>query len=127
MKKNKQSDSTIEITKVIVNGITHLLIGENKNGVVTYTYQIYNAKNKTEPLIVSLDLYNRLLELFTTKPFKHFKVESHIIINGVNWENIENVKLSTVGEIMPIIDDALSHGFSFLVHNHKLYYKESEQ
>ena len=115
-----------EITRTTINGVTHLLIAENKNGVVTYTYQVYNAKNKTEPLIVSLYLYNRLLELFTTKSFKHYKVENYLIISGVKWENIENIKLSTVGETMPVIDDALSHGFSFLVHNHKLYYKEGE-
>ena len=73
---------------------------------------------------MSFALYNKLLELYTAKSFKNFKVENYIIINGVKWENIENIKLSTVGETMPVIDDALSHGFSFLVHNHKLYYKE---
>ena len=125
MKKNKQSDSTIEITKATLNGVTHLLIVESKSGNVTYTYQVYNANNKSQPLIVSLDLYNRLLELFTTKTFKKFKVENYLIINGVKWENIENINIFTIGEVMPVIDDALSHGFSFLVHNHKLYYKES--
>ena len=126
MKKNKQSDSTLEVTRFTNNGITHVLIVENNSGTVIYTYYVYNAKNTTNPLEVSFDLYNRLLELFTTKSFKHFKVENYIIINGVKWENIENIKLSTIGETMPVIDDALSHGFSFLVHNHKLYYKEGE-
>lgn len=126
MKKNKQPNNTTEITRASLNGVTHLLIAENKEGVVTYTYQVYNARNKSQPLIVSLDLYNRLLDLFTTKSFKHFKVENYVIIKGVKWENIENINISTVGETTPIIDDALSHGFSFLVHNHKLYYKEGE-
>ena len=125
MKKNKQSDSTIEITRATLNGVTHLLIAETKSGNVTYTYQVYNAMNKSKPLIATLDLYNRLLELFTTKSFKNFKVENYLIINSVKWENIENINISTVGEAMRIIDGALSHGFSFLVHNHKLYYKES--
>ena len=125
MKKNKQSDSTLEVTRFTNNDITHVLISENKPGGVIYTYYVYNAKNTTNPLTVSLDLYNKLLELFTTKPFKHFKVENYIIINGVKWENIENIKLSTVGETMRVIDDALSHGFSFLVYNHNLYYREN--
>ena len=124
MKKNKQPNSTVEITRIIVNGITHLLIAENKKDGVTHTYQVYNAKNKTEPLVISFELYNKLLELFTTKSFKVFTLENYFIVNGVKWENIENINISTVGEAMPVIDDALSHGFSFLVHNHNLYYKE---
>ena len=122
----KRTENIIEVTRFTNNGIAHLLIAESKPGNVTYTYQVYNANNKSQPLIVSLDLYNRLLELFTTKTFKKFKVENYLIINGVKWEYIENINISTVGEIMRIIDDALSHGFSFLVHNHKLYYKEEE-
>ena len=125
MKKNKQSDSTMEITRATLNGVTHLLIAESKNGAVTYTYWVYNTKNSIKPLTISLELYNKLLELFAAKSFKNFKVENYIIINGVKWENIENINISTVGETMRVIDDALSHGFSFLVHNHKLYYKES--
>ena len=117
----------IEITRVTVNGIVHLLIAENKEASVSYTYQVYNTKNKTEPLVISFDLYNKLLELFATKSFKNFKVENYIIINGVKWENIENINITTLGEVISVIDDALSHGFSFLVHNYKLYYKDEEE
>lgn len=123
---NKQRDSIIEITHIIYNGITHLLIAENTSDSVKYLYQVYNAKNKTEPLAISFDLYNKLLELFTTNPFKAFTVENYLIINGVKWENIENTKMFIIGEVRQVIDDALSHGFSFLVHNHKLYYKEDQ-
>ena len=139
MKKNKQADSTIEITKATIDGVTHLLIAENKEGVITYTYQTYNSNNKFKPfkvslnlynnllgsLTVSVEIYNNLLELYALKPFKLYKVENYLIINGVKWENIENINISTVGETIRVVDDALSHGFSFLVHNHKLYYKES--
>lgn len=124
MKNNKQSDSKIEITRVIVNGVTHLLIAESKADGVRHTYQVYNAKNKTEPLTISFDLYNKLLDLFTKNSLKVFTVENYLIINGVKWENIENTKMIVIGEIQPVIDDALSHRFSFLVRNHKLYYKE---
>ena len=141
MKKNIQPDSTTEITKATLNGVTHLLIAENKEGVITYKYQTYNQNNKFKPFTVSLDLYNNLLdsltasvelynnllELYTINPFKLFKVENYLIVNGVKWENIENINISTVGETMCVVDDALSHGFSFLVHNHKLYYKEEEK
>ena len=119
MKKNKQPDSTIEITRFINNGVTHVLIAENNPGNVIYTYYVYNAKNTTTPLEVTFDLYNKLLELFTNKGFI---MENYIIINHVKWENIENINISTVGEAIPVIDDGLSHGFRFLVHNHKLYY-----
>ena len=122
----KRTENIIEITRFTNNGITHLLIAESKPDNVTYTYQVYNANNKSQTLIVTLVLYNRLLELFTTKTFKKFKVENYLIINGVKWENIENINISTVGETMRVVDDALSHGFSFLVYNHKLYYKEGE-
>ncbi len=138
MKKNKQSDSTIEITRATLNGVTHLLIAENKEGVITYTYQTYNPNNKFKPFTVSLnlynnlldsltvsaELYNNLLELYIINSLKVCKVENYLIINGVKWENIENINITTVGETIRVIDDALSHGFSFLVHNHKLYYKE---
>ena len=120
----ENTTNIMEITRATLNGVIHLLISESKAGNVTYTYQVYNANNKSQPLIVSLDLYNRLLELFTTKTFKKFKVENYLIINGAKWENIENINICSVDETMRIIDDALSHGFSFLVHNHKLYYKE---
>ena len=140
MKKNKQPNSTMEITRASLNGVTHLLIAENKEGIITCTYQTYNPNNKFKPFTVSLnlynnlldsltvsaELYNNLLELYTINPLKVCKVENYLIINGVKWENIENIKLSTVGETMAVIDDALSHGFSFLVYNHKLYYKECE-
>lgn len=111
----------IEITRFISNGVTHVLIAENNPGNVIYTYYVYNAKNTSRPLEVTFGLYNKLLELFTVKDFK---TENYIIINGVKWENIENINISTVGEAIPVIDDALSHEFSFLVHNHNLYYKE---
>lgn len=124
MKINKQSDSIIEITRFINNGVTHALIAESNPGNVIYTYYVYNAKNTTTPLEVTFDLYNKLLELFT---IKDFKMENYIIINDVKWENIENINISTIGETMRVIDDALSHGFSFLVYNHKLYYKEGER
>ena len=120
----KSTENIIEVTRFSNNGITHVLRTENNSVCVICTYRVYNAKNTTTPLAVSFALYNKLLELFTAKSFKNFKVENYIIINGVKWENIENIKLSTVGETMPVIDDALSHGFSFLVHNHNLYYKE---
>ena len=84
MKKNKQSDSTTEITKAALNGVTHLLIAETKSGNVTYTYQVYNAMNKSKPLIATLDLYNRLLELFTTKSFKNFNFFIHCLIPYLN-------------------------------------------
>ena len=126
MKKNKQSDSTIflqckEITRFINNGVTHVLIAENNPATVIYTYYVYNAKNTSSPLKVTFDLYNKLLELFT---IKGFKMENYITINDVKWENIENINISTVGETIRVIHDAFSHGFSFLVYNHKLYYKE---
>lgn len=124
MKNNKHTDSTIEITRATINGVTHLLIAENTPDIVKYSYQVYNAKNKTEPLAISFDLYNKLLELFTTKSFKVFTVENYLIINGVKWENIENTKMFIIGEARQVIDDALSHRFSFLVRDHKLYYKE---
>lgn len=110
-----------EITRFIDNGVTHVLIAENNVGNVIYTYYVYNAKNTSRPLEVTFGLYNKLLELFT---FNDFKTENYIIINSVKWENIENINITTVGEAMPVIEDALSHGFSFFVHNHKLYYKE---
>ena len=119
----KRMENIIETTRFTNNGIAHVLIAENNSATVIYTYYVYNAKNTSNPLNVTFDLYNKLLELFT---IKDFKMENYIIINGVKWENIENIKLSTVGETMPVIDDALSHGFSFLVHNYKLYYKEGE-
>ena len=124
MKNNKQADSTIEIIRFTNNEVTHVLRVENNPATVIYTYYVYNAKNTTTPLEVSFDLYNKLLELLTISSPKGFKMENYIIINGVKWENIENINISTVGETMPVIEDALSHGFSFLVHNHNLYYKE---
>lgn len=113
-----------EITRITINEVTHILIAESNSATVIYSYQVYNAKNTTKSLKLTFDLYNKLLELFTIKPFKDFKVENYLIINGVKWENIENINISTIGEAMLVIDDALSHGFSFLVHNYKLYYKE---
>lgn len=113
-----------EITRITINEVTHILIAESNSATVIYSYQVYNAKNTTKSLELTFDLYNKLLELFTIKPFKDFKVENYLIINGVKWENIENINISTIGEAMLVIDDALSHGFSFLVHNYKLYYKE---
>lgn len=117
------SKNITEITRFINNGVTHVLRCENYTNNVIYTYYVYNAKNASIPLEVTFDLYNKLLKLFI---IKRFKMENCLIINGVKWENIENINISTVGEAIPVIDDALSHGFSFLVHNHKLYYKESE-
>ena len=122
MKNKKRTKNITEITRFTNNGITHVLIVENNPGNVIYTYYVYNAKNTTTPLEMRFGLYNKLLDLFT---IKGFKMENYIIINGVKWENIENINISTVNETMPVIDDALSHGFSFLVHNHKLYYKEN--
>lgn len=113
-----------EITRITINEVTHILIAESNSATVIYSYQVYNAKNTSKSLELTFDLYNKLLELFTIKPFKVFKVENYLIINGVKWENIENINISTIGEAMLVIDDALSHGFSFLVHNYKLYYKE---
>lgn len=113
-----------EITRITINEVTHILIAESNSATVIYSYQVYNAKNTTKSLELTFDLYNKLLELFTIKPFEDFKVENYLIINGVKWENIENINISTIGEAMLVIDDALSHGFSFLVHNYKLYYKE---
>lgn len=115
-----------EITRITINEVTHILIAESNSATVIYSYQVYNAKNTSKSLELTFDLYNKLLELFTINPFEVFKVENYLIINGVKWENIENINISTIGEAMRIIDDALSYGFSFLVHNHKLYYKESE-
>lgn len=113
-----------EITRITINDVTHILIAESNSATVIYSYQVYNAKNTSKSLELTFGLYNKLLELFTIKPFKVFKVENYLIINGVKWENIENINISTIGEAMLVIDDALSHGFSFLVHNYKLYYKE---
>ena len=118
----KRMENITEITRFTNNGITHVLILENNAGNVIYTYYVYNAKNTTTPLEVTFDLYNKLLDLFT---IKGFKMENYIITNGVKWDNIENINISTVGEAMPVIEDALSHGFSFFVHNYKLYYKET--
>ena len=105
----KRTENITEITRFINNGVTHVLIAENKPANVIYTYYVYNAKNTTTPLEVTFDLYNKMLELFT---IKDFKTENYIIINGVKWVNIENINMSTVGETKPFIDDALSHGFS---------------
>lgn len=113
-----------EITRIIINEVIHILIAESNSATVIYSYQVYNAKNTSKSLELTFELYNKLLELFTIKSFKVFKVENYLIINGVKWENIENINISTIGEAMLVIDDALSHGFSFLVHNYKLYYKE---
>ena len=117
----KSTENITEITRFINNNNINVVIAENNPGNVIYTYYVYNAKNAARPLEVTFDLYNKLLKLFT---IKGFKMLNHIIINGVKWENIENINISTIGEAIPVIDDALSHGFSFLVHNHKLYYKE---
>lgn len=119
----KRTENITEITRFIANGFTHVLMSENNPTTVIYTYYVYNAKNTSTPLEVTFDLYNNLLELFINNDFI---AENYIIINGVKWDNIENINISTVGEAIPVIDDALSHGFSFLVYNHKLYYKESE-
>ena len=66
----KRMENIIETTRFTNNGIAHVLIVENNSAGVIYTYYVYNAKNTSNPLNVTFDLYNKLLELFTIKDFK---------------------------------------------------------
>lgn len=119
----ERTENITEITRFISYCGVHVLMIENYPGNVIYTHYVYNAKGASGPLEVSFELYNKLLGLFT---MKQFKMVNYIIINGVKWENIENINVSTIDQAIPFIDEGLSHGFRFLVHNHKLYYKESD-
>ena len=58
MKKNKQGDSAIEITRVIVNGITHLLIAENKGGI---TKKISKGFEELEKIKKHLQFYTHIV------------------------------------------------------------------
>ena len=40
------------------------------------------------------------------------------------WEVFFNLETTSIGYALEIIDDALCHGFEFIVKNHAIYFRE---